>query len=287
MSCQCGCCQGIAVATPLAAGNPPGQTRIAVRVGAHGDFLSSMLARLSSPAYPALGGLTVRRGDDFAIALLDSSAYLADLLAFYTERFAAEGYLRTATSERSLRLLGRLVGHVPKPGVSASTYLAYTVNQDPAQGETTEVTIPRGSRSQSVPGQNEEPVPFEIGEDLVARWAWNDLSVRQRRSYQLSLEGLPDRREVQLDGTANNLKPGDRLLFVFGAERGRQRLLVVPRVRIDSQAGITVAGLPEPAIADFGDLAEEFRALVAELREDPMFDRSRIVRRFSCSARNR
>ncbi|SMC47729.1 putative baseplate assembly protein [Kibdelosporangium aridum] len=280
MSCQCGCCEGIGVATPRQAGNPPGLSRIAMRVGTHSDFLSSMLARLSSPAHRALGGLTVRAGDDFSVAFLDSSAYLADLLAFYTERFAAEGYLRTATNERSLRLLGRLVGHVPRPGVSAGTYLAYTLDQDPTRGEQTEVTIPRGSRSQSVPGQGEEPVPFEIGEDLVARWAWNDLRVRQRRPYQLSLPGLKDRREVQLDGTANNIKPGDRLLFVFGTERGRQRLLVVPKVQIDQQAGITVAGLPAPALAGFSDLTEAFRTLVENAHTDPMFDRSRIVRRY-------
>ncbi|WP_158891563.1 putative baseplate assembly protein [Amycolatopsis anabasis] len=277
----CGCCEGTQVATPVAVANPPGLSEIAFRAGTHGEFLASMLARLSSPAYPALAGLTVRSTSDYSIALLDGWAMLADLLTFYTERIANEGYLRTATDERSLRLLGRLVGHLPRPGVSAGTYLAYTLDQDPRLGEDTEVTIPRGARSQSVPGPGEEAVPFETGADLPARWAWNDLAVRSRRPYQLSLEGLGKRGQVHLAGTATNVKPGDRLLFVFGTERERQSLLVVPRVETDAKAGITVVGLPEPALPDFAGLTARFHAFVAAARADQMYDRSRIVRRFT------
>src|SRR6266516_1031317 len=111
--------------------NPPGQASIAYRTGSYDRFLAAMLARLSSPAYPALSGLTVRSLDDPAIALLDGWAVVADVVTFYTERIANEGYLRTATEPTSLRLLGRLVGYAPRPGVAAATYLAYTLDRDP------------------------------------------------------------------------------------------------------------------------------------------------------------
>src|ERR1035438_8476224 len=64
---------------------------------------------------------------DPAIALLDAWAVVADVLTFYQERIANEGYLPTATERRSLLELARLVNYTLRPGVSASVYLAFTV----------------------------------------------------------------------------------------------------------------------------------------------------------------
>ncbi|MFD0428265.1 hypothetical protein ACFQ60_09425 [Streptomyces zhihengii] len=94
----------------------PGRTALDYRVGEYGSFLAAMLDRLASPAYPALGGLTVRTPDDPVIGLLDAWAVVGDLLTFHGERIADEAYLRTADGHRSLALLGRLVGHRPRPG---------------------------------------------------------------------------------------------------------------------------------------------------------------------------
>src|SRR5205814_2898526 len=185
---------------------------IAYRTGTYGRFLASMLARLSSPAHPALAGLTVRSLDDPATALLDGWAVVGDVLTFYTERIANEGYLRTATEDSSLRLLGRLVGLAPRPGVAAGTYLAYTVDRDPSGRDTT-VTIPRGSRAQSVPAPGEDAQPYETSEDLTARWSWNDLKVLLRTPVGPS--NVDKRDSLPLAGTTTNLKPGDRLLFRF------------------------------------------------------------------------
>jgi predicted phage baseplate assembly protein len=272
------------VETPVEVANPPGLDVIGHRIGGHGEFLASMLARLSSPAYRALSALTVRTPDDPAIGLLDSAALLADLLTFYTDRIAAEGYLRTATEERSLALLGRLVGYLPRPGVSAGTYLTYTLDADPRKGRDLEVKIPRGARAQSVPGPAEEPQSFESMEDLVARWSWNDLKVRQRRPYQLTLKDLPDRQSVQVAGVATNLKPGDRLLFVFGAEPGRQQLEVVSGVEIDQDKNITVIGRPLPALPDLKNLRTALRKLLDGIVGDTppeIVKRSVILQRFA------
>jgi predicted phage baseplate assembly protein len=283
MDCGCGCggaCQGVQVETPLTVNNPPRLAELAVRVGTHGEFLESMLARLSSPAYPALAGLTVRTTDDAAIALLDGWAIVADLLTFYTERIANEGYLRTATQQESLRLLGNLVGHRPRPGVSAGTFLAYTLDKDPASGPDTAVLIPRGTRAQSIPAQGEQAQPFEIGEDLPARWSWNDLQVRLRRPYPVDIAKLNVGGQIHVAGTANDIKLGDWLLFVFGTETGRQVAQAVPHVEIDQVAGTTTVGLPGLAQPDFQGLVDAYHEQIAKWLNDDMYHRSRIIRRY-------
>ena len=60
------------------------------------------------------------------MALFDAWATIGDVLTFYQERIANEGYLRTATERRSVLELARLVGYQPRPGVAASVHLAYT-----------------------------------------------------------------------------------------------------------------------------------------------------------------
>ncbi|MYU50911.1 MULTISPECIES: putative baseplate assembly protein [Streptomyces] len=241
--------------------NPPGRTALDYRVGTYGTFLAAMLDRLASPAYPALRGLTVRTPDDPSIGLLDSWAVLGDLLTFHSERIAEEGYLRTANEHRSLALLGRLVGHRPRPGVAADTSLAYTLDRDPRAADLP-VVIPRGARSHSVPaGPDEESQTFETTEDLTARWAWNELAVRRRRPALLTADDLGSRPELLVEGAQTGLTVGDRLLFDFGAQRV---LLPVASVRPDRTAEVTGLGLPASAPASLTELVAELRVWITE-----------------------
>ena len=165
----CGCCEGIEVITPLTTYNRPGLSEINYRIGTHGSFLETMTARLTGyylekpdtegnlqKFYP-LQGLTTRNSDDPALAMLDAWATIADVLTFYQERIANEAYLRTATERRSVLEMAGLVGYKPRPGVSASVFLAYTLDEN-FNGET---IIPAGSRVQSIPEQDELPQTFE------------------------------------------------------------------------------------------------------------------------------
>src|SRR5271157_1469031 len=215
--CTCGCCSGVAVETPQGEDNRAGLSAIAYRTGVWGTFNSSMLARLSSAEHTALAGLKTRDDDDFSIAILDASAMMLDVLTFYQERLANESYLRTATQLSSLTELSRLIGYRPSPGVTASTYLAFTIKAAPgapADPTAAAVTIPAGTKAQSVPAQGQTPQTFETSRDILAKADWNTLPV------QTGLGWKPKSGDtsVYLAGTSTQLNPGDAILIV-GDER--------------------------------------------------------------------
>lgn len=242
----CGCCEGIQVLTPQPTANHPGLSALNYRVGTHGAFLETMKARLTTMTVdvPAADGqttetlvplrdLTTRDSSDFSIALLDSWATVADVLTFYQERIVNEGYLRTATERRSILELARLVGYTLRPGVAATVYLAYTIDEDrsvtPPKPFAT--TIPKGSRSQSVPGPGELPQSFETSDDLEARSEWNALKPRMTRPQT---EGSIKTSGLFLRGIATNLQPNDPLLIDFGKAGEAPTLRRVQQVVVDA-----------------------------------------------------
>ena len=154
-ACACGC--GATAGTPLPLYNRPGLAGLAYRVGTYADFRATMQRDLSAAALPALAALRTREQDDPAMALLDAWAVGADVLMFYQERIANEGYLRTATERRSVLELARLLDYRLRPGVAASVYLAYTVENDSPP-----VTIAAGARAQSVPAIHSSPRPATL-----------------------------------------------------------------------------------------------------------------------------
>ncbi len=244
MSCSCGCCGGVERTTPAAICNRPGLDALTRRVGAHASFLESMLARLSTmevtaePPDPRAGrrlrplrALTTRALDDPAIALLDAWAIVADVLTFYQERLANEGYLRTATERRSVLELARLVGYRLRPGVAASVHLAFTVDKDAS------LVIPRGTRAQSIPAPGETMESFETAERLDARAAWNVLC--PRRTAPDFLEYDIPLADLYLRGASTGLKENDLLLLDFGA---RSRLHSVRAIEIEPDATCATIG---------------------------------------------
>src|SRR6185369_6029125 len=140
-SCTCGCCEGTHAITPRTIVNRPGLSALRSRIGTHAEFFETMLAGLSSQQLERgrpLRTLSTRDSSDPSIALLDAWATVGDVLTFYQERIANEGYLRTATERRSVLELARLVGYRPRPGVDAGTHLAYTIDEHTRE----EVLIP-------------------------------------------------------------------------------------------------------------------------------------------------
>ncbi|MGO1000996.1 putative baseplate assembly protein [Lysobacter sp. CA196] len=225
-SAHCGCCEGVATSTPVALDNRRGLPALSYRVGTHGRFLASMKARLPSMEVEVPGDghqaarslrplqpLTTRDPADPAIALLDGWATVSDVLSFYQERIANEGYLRTAGERRSLVELARLVGYAPRPGVSSGVFLSYTVDDNQAEP----VELPVGTRAQSIPGPGELPQSFETDEALQARREWNDLQIRRERPQRIELVNVLALLGIHAVGVDTGVLPGDLLLFQFGA----------------------------------------------------------------------
>ncbi len=213
----CGCDEREPLPSPHA--NPPGQPALRYRLGAHRSFLRRMAARLSQQATSTgqrpLAALATRDAADPSLALLDAAATLADVLTFYQERIANEGFLRTATERFSVLQLARAIGYELKPGVAAGVYLAFTLDDTPVSP--VETVIPAGAQVQSIPAkQGELPQTFETSVAFVARKAWNVLRPRPTRPQDLSKGATT----LYLAGVATRLQAGDYLLLV-GAERER------------------------------------------------------------------
>lgn len=223
---DCGCCAGVTVQTPVEVTNRPGLSAIAYRVGTWNQFYQSLLARLSTAELSPLSQLTSRESTDFAIALLDAWATVADVLTFYQERIANESYLRTAIERVSILHLARLIGYELRPGVAASTVLAFTLEDAP--GAPRQVEIPAGTKVQSVPKPGEQAQTFETLTSFVARAEWSTLKPRLTRRHPIQRE----MDQVLFEGIATGLKPGDGLLLIpdgGGAPTFRQVLAVTPQ----------------------------------------------------------
>jgi len=207
----CGCCEGVEARTPESEKNPPGLSAVAYRAGTYSTFFETLQAAL--PRQAPLARLTTRAADDPTIALLDAWAVVLDVLSFYQERIANEGFLRTATERRSVLELARSIGYELGPGVAASTFLAFTLDT-PKDLPPAKATIPVGTKAQSIPGQDETPQLFETIEEIEARGQWNELKPQTRA---LLLPKFRD-TEIYLQGAELGLAPGDALLIV-GDER--------------------------------------------------------------------
>ncbi len=302
-----GCCEGVEPLTPLATANRPGLDALSYRAGTHATFLETMKARLSAAEYQALAGLTTRAANDPSIALLDAWATVADVLTFYQERIANEGYLRTATERRSILELARLVGYVPRPGVAASAYLAFTL-EDGLRGRDTgrhprpeparsrraapvlrDLRRAGGPRRMEPPHAAAEPAPVSANIDP-------------------SRDGDTPPRRLYLKGVATNLEPNDPLLIDFGASQGFFKAQTVePDPESGSYPGyVRGCGRPHGLVREYGsrisarrvdgyldleayEVSRESRTtgrvvgLLEELREELTPRRRRRSWRFPCA----
>jgi predicted phage baseplate assembly protein len=276
---DCGCCEGVSVTTPALVSNRPGLPSIAYRVGTHQQFFESMLAGLSRSSLPAIRGLTTRDRSDFTIAFLDACAALGDVLTFYEERAANETYLRTATERLSIRELARLIDYQLRPGVAASAWLAFTLDDAPgALGQALSlaataqdtihrippIVIQRGLKVQSVPAPGEQPQTYETVETIGARLEWNALRPRLFRPQPVSASAAL----VFLRGLENNVKGGDPVAVIDAS--GQKELKTAARVTLDTEhrttrvdfsesadvPAATAAALPKGSVSEFAPNTE-------------------------------
>jgi predicted phage baseplate assembly protein len=174
-------------------------------VGTHASFVERMLRHLATPA---LRRLTTRATNDPAVALVDAWATVADVLTFYQERIANEGFLRTASERQSVLQLARAIGYELNPGVAANALLAFIVED--AEGAPGAADISTGMQVLSIPGQDERPQTFETVEAITARAAWNVLRPRTTRPQVLDVGATG----LLLRGIGHVVEPGDGLLLL-------------------------------------------------------------------------
>ncbi|HUG29453.1 MAG TPA: putative baseplate assembly protein [Candidatus Limnocylindria bacterium] len=234
--------------------------QIAYRAGRHASFMESLTARLSSADYPALSPLTTREDSDTTLALFDAMASSLDVLTFYTERYANEHYLRTATERLSVIEMARLIGYRPAPGVAASTHLAFTL-QDLPGAPSDPITIPVGTKVQSVPGQDEVAQTFETVEPAPARAAWNAVPA------QAATRWVPASGDTSLwlAGLATGLEPGDAILIVGTGRMGSAtsdawQVRILTAVTPDNGNGRTMVEWADPLTGDAPDIGVEVYA---------------------------
>ena len=141
---------------------------------------------------PVLEKLTTRSDNDLSIALLDSWATVADVLTFYQERIANEGFLRTCTERLSVLELARSIGYELRPGVAAGTFLAFTMEDSPGVAEKAMVDV--GTKVQSIPAQGQMPQIFETIEKIEARHEWNSIKplINKKQNLYEALQSESD-----------------------------------------------------------------------------------------------
>jgi hypothetical protein len=222
--------------------NRPGKGALDYRIGTHQDFFRRMVARLPKMELPdkkirPLTALKTRDLDDTAIAFLDAWAEVADVLTFYQERIANEGYLRTATERRTVLELARTIGYELGPGIAANAYLAFTVEVAP--GSPGEAVVPKGTKVLSIPGQGEMPQAFETSTEIIARAEWNALRPRMTRPQVLGTEeASKEASTIYIEGLNSDLKPGGRILFVVTVTdlKDPNKKKIIPTVKTIKEA---------------------------------------------------
>jgi hypothetical protein len=270
--------------TQVEVANRPGLSRVSYRTGGYTEY-RTRLEKLLGEA-EGLPELTTRDPDDFTVGLIDGVACLAEVLTFYSERLVNESYLGTALDRVSLAEMGKLVGYRLRPGVAATTHLAFHVEPPPRQEvlqattpfqrmrQPSSVTIEAGTAVRSVPGPGEQQQTFETAERLEARPEWNLLRPLPTRKTVVG-NGA---KAVVVKGIATGLRAGDQLLFYAGLSHWETR--PVERVAAATEASsvtwqqaLTKAAPMTPYVfrkrlAVFGHNAPMWRTMSQQFRDD-------------------
>ncbi len=199
---------------PMRPNNRPALPHFNYRIAAYPQFMQVMLKQIDSSW--ELRHWTHRDADDPGIALLQGAAIIADILTFYQQRYANEGFLRTAQWRESVADLVRLTGYRLSPGVGGNAGFAFEL-----KGEKT-VTIPAGFPLKTDLENLDDPAEFQTSTVLQAYPHLSKFNLYRKRNYSNYL--YANKNEIELaavdDDTSTqarsdfNLQSGDRLLLL-------------------------------------------------------------------------
>lgn len=100
--------------------------------------------------------------NDFGIMLIELFAYMGDILNFYADRIANEAFLETAVLRSSVYAHARMLDYRPTGLAAAKTTLQFTTPDSAGM-----VTVPAGTRVQSVAEAGEAPIIFETDAEIT------------------------------------------------------------------------------------------------------------------------
>ncbi|MCH8303733.1 MAG: hypothetical protein IIB94_01235 [Candidatus Marinimicrobia bacterium] len=201
--------------------NRPGLPALSYRLNTHGSMLHRLLSDLPAKVLALgefegtqpLSKISTQDTEDITIALLDAWSVVGDVLSFYQERIVNEGYINTATERRSILEIARSIGYELNPGVAASVFLAFTVEDAP--GAPSAATVPKGIRIMSIPAQNEKPQFFETSDKINTLSTWNVIKpMFVATMMELKEELVADSTSLYLKGVNTGLQPGDGIMIV-------------------------------------------------------------------------
>jgi len=100
---------------------------------------------------------------DFALAIIEATAYMGDILAYYSDRSLNESFLSTAVQRSSVIDIARMLGYEPQGPVPASVTLSFATDNALA-----DVTIPAGTQVSTNVTGSERNVTFETDAEVTA-----------------------------------------------------------------------------------------------------------------------
>jgi len=100
---------------------------------------------------------------DMGVVLLELLAHGLDILSYYQDRISSEGYLHTATQRSSVIDICEPLGYRLSEPTPSRVGLVFEV----VPSTTTALTIPVGFQVSTVSSEREEPIIFEIDNQLV------------------------------------------------------------------------------------------------------------------------
>ena len=124
---------------------------------------------------------------DFGITLIELFAYMGDLLNYYIDRSANEGFLATATQRSSVLSIASLLGYTPNNGSPAKAVLTFT---NTSGGDITVPARTQVATTTTVNGVSTQVV-FETDEALVVpHGVVNTASVSSTEGTTVTAEAL-------------------------------------------------------------------------------------------------
>ncbi len=205
-----------------------------------------------------LANLNLQAPDNWAVALVKAWAVVGDIITFYQERVANEGYLGTASEPVSVQEMAWTLGYQRRPAVAPGAYLAVQVADSP--GPSSKVFLPAGTPVLSIPGSDGPPQTFETQAPFEMCPEWNALAPAARpRPPEPTL--TRNASTVRLRGVSTGLSPGDPLLlFLAGTEPGAARSWRVCRVKeiqVQQTGKLGITQVTLDALGRAGDVLSE------------------------------